>query len=69
MTDKELLCSLERIWARSTGHLMGKTDFDEPGIPILNQIEARISLIIRTGWVFVHLLTCLLVMLGVIHHW
>ena len=61
--------SLERIWARSFDHLMGQNDHDEPTVPILTQTEARISLVIRTGWVFAHLLTCLFVIMGVIHHW
>ena len=59
----------ERVWARSTGHLIGNTDHDEPTIPILTQVEARLSLVIRTGWVFAHLLTCFFVILNVMHHW
>ena len=27
--------SLEKIWARATGHLMGNTDDDRPDVPIL----------------------------------
>lgn len=69
LKDKELICSLERIWARSLGHLVGENDMDEPSTPILTLIEARLSLVIRTGWVFAHLLTCFTVILGVIHHW
>ena len=59
----------ERVWARATGHLMGETDHDEPNTPILTQAEARISQVTRTGWVAVHLVTCLTVIFGVIHHW
>jgi hypothetical protein len=59
----------ERVWARSTGHLIGNNDHDEPTVPILTRVEARLSLVFRTGWVVVHLLTCLFVVLGVIHKW
>jgi len=30
-----MLKSVERIWARATGHLMGSTDQDKPDVPIL----------------------------------
>ena len=59
----------EMVWARSFDHLMGDTDHDEPTVPILTQVEARIRLMIRTGWVAAHLITCLAVVAGVIHHW
>ena len=59
----------EMVWARSFDHLVGQTDHDEPAVPILTQVEARISLIIRTGWVAAHMITCLAVVAGVIHHW
>jgi len=61
--------SLERIWARSTSHYMGENDHDAPQIPILTMREARISLVLRTVWVSLHVSTCLLVMAGVLHHW
>jgi len=66
---KSTLESLERIWARSTGHVMGKTDQDIPVTPILTQIEARISLVLRSFWVFMHVFTCLLIAINIIHHW
>ena len=65
----ETVKSLERVWARSTGHLVGESNTDEPSVPILTLCEARISLLIRTGWVFAHLATCLAVIVNVIHHW
>lgn len=61
--------SLERIWARSTGHVLGETDFDIPQTPILTRIEARVSLVIRTGWVFMHIAACFGVLINIIHHW
>lgn len=59
----------ERVWARSFDHMMGETDHDEPSVPILTQVEARLSLVIRTGWVLLHIVTCLAVIIGVIHQW
>lgn len=59
----------EKIYARSAGHLIGQTDTDVPTVPILTRREARISLVLRTGWVSAHLLTCLFVIVNVIHHW
>jgi hypothetical protein len=35
--------TLEKIWARATGHLMGNTDDDRPDVPILTLREARIA--------------------------
>ena len=59
----------KRVWARSFDHMMGETDHDEPSVPILTQAEARISLVIRTGWVLLHIITCLAVIAGVLHNW
>ena len=36
------------IWARTVDHRVGKTDDDEPDIPILTQKQARVSLMLRT---------------------
>ena len=32
--------TIEKIWARATGHLMGQTDEDRPDVPILTMKEA-----------------------------
>ena len=50
--------SLERIWARATGHLMGESDHDRPDVPILTLREARIALFFKTFWVAIHVVTC-----------
>lgn len=39
--------SLEKIWARATGHLMGNTDDDRPDVPVLTLREARIALCLK----------------------
>ena len=61
--------TLVKIWARATGHLMGKTDDDRPDIPILTVKEANIALFLKTFWVALHVLTCIIIILNTIHHW
>jgi hypothetical protein len=61
--------SLERIWARATGHLLGETDEDKPDVPILTLREARIALVLKTMWIVVHVVTCLFIIANVIRHW
>ena len=61
--------SLERIWARATGHVMGETDHDRPDIPILSLREARTALFLKTFWVTVHVVTCFFIIAGIIKHW
>ena len=50
--------SLEKIWARATGHLMGNTDDDRPDVPILTLREARIALFLKTSWIGLHVISC-----------
>lgn len=59
----------KRVWARSFDHMMGETDHDEPTVPILTQVEARLSLVVRTSWVLLHVITCLAVIASVLHKW
>jgi len=61
--------SLERIWARATGHLMGESDHDRPDVPILTLREARIALILKTFWVAIHVVTCFFIIANTIRHW
>jgi hypothetical protein len=64
-----MLKSLERIWARATGHLMGSTDSDKPDVPILTLKEARVALYLKTFWIVIHVITCLFIMANVVRHW
>lgn len=61
--------SIEKIWARATGHLMGQTDEDRPRVPILTVNEARIALFLKTFWIFLHVITCCFIIANVVHHW
>lgn len=57
------------IWARTLDHRVGKTDEDQPDIPILSLKEARFSLILRTIIVVLNVVTCLFIIANVIRHW
>jgi hypothetical protein len=61
--------SLERVLARTTGHVMGNTDDDRPDIPILTLNEARVVLFLKTCWVIMHTIACFALIANVIHHW
>jgi len=57
------------IWSRTVDHRIGKTDEDEPDIPILSLKEANISLAIRTIIVIINVVTCGFIIANVIRHW
>tara|TARA_B100002019_G_scaffold107922_1_gene92735 strand:- start:3089 stop:3283 length:195 start_codon:yes stop_codon:yes gene_type:complete len=57
------------IWARTLDHRVGKTDEDEPNIPILSLKEARYSLILRTIIVVLNMVTCLFIIANIIKNW
>ena len=64
-----MIRSIERIWARATGHVMGESDHDRPDVPILSLREARIVLFLKTFWVIIHVITCGFIIANVIHNW
>jgi hypothetical protein len=57
------------IWARTLDHRVGKTDEDQPDIPILSLGEARISLILRTVIVVINITTCMFIVANIIKNW
>lgn len=57
------------IWCRTVDHRIGKTDEDEPNIPILSLRQAQISLLMRTLIIVVNLITCFFIMVNIIHKW
>jgi hypothetical protein len=57
------------IWARTLDHRVGKTDADQPDIPILSLKEARFSLILRTIIVLLNMVTCLFIIANIIKNW
>ena len=64
-----MLRSMEKIWARATGHLMGNTDGERPDVPILTLREARVALYLKTFWIVIHVVTCVFIIANVIRHW
>ena len=57
------------IWCRTVDHRIGKTDRDEPDIPILTLKEAQISLFLRTFIIFINVLTCIFIIINILHKW
>ena len=57
------------IWARTLDHRVGRTDNDQPDIPILSLRDARISLILRTFIVVLNMVTCFFIIANVFRHW
>ena len=66
---EQMIRSMEKIWARATGHLMGSTDSDKPDVPILTLNEARVALYLKTFWIVIHVVTCFFIIANVIRHW
>ena len=57
------------IWCRTVDHRIGKTDEDQPDIPILSLKQAQISLFLRTSIILVNLITCFFIVANIIHKW
>ena len=57
------------VWARTLDHRVGKTDEDEPDIPILSLKQARVSLILRTLIVVINITTCIFIVANIIKNW
>ena len=51
-----MLKDLWLIWCRTVDHRIGKTDDDEPNIPILTIRQAQYSLIIRSFIIVINLI-------------
>ena len=57
------------IWARTLDHRVGRTDDDQPDIPILSLQDAQFSLILRTIIVLLNMITCLFIIANIIKNW
>ena len=57
------------IWCRTVDHRIGKTDLDEPDIPILTLQEAQVSLFLRTFIIIINVITCFFIVANIIHKW
>ena len=63
------LRNLWLIWCRTVGHRIGKTDDDEPDIPILSLKQAQMSLFLRTFIILINLITCFFIVANIKHIW
>ena len=57
------------IWARTLDHRVGRTDDDQPDIPILSLRDAQFSLILRTIIVVLNMVTCFFIIANIIKNW
>ena len=57
------------IWARTLDHRVGRTNDDQPDIPILSLRDAQVSLLIRTGIVLLNVITCVFIIANIIKNW
>ena len=57
------------IWSRTVDHRIGKTDEDQPDIPILSLRQAQISLFFRTLIILVNIIACFFIIVNIIHKW
>jgi hypothetical protein len=53
-----------KLWARTVGMPMGKTDKDKPKFLPITQDDVKKALAFRTFWILLHITTCLLIILG-----
>jgi hypothetical protein len=67
--DWLMLKNIWLIWCRTVDHRIGKTDDDEPNIPILTIKQAQLSLLIRSFILIVNLITCFFICTNIIHKW
>lgn len=53
-----------KMWARTVGMPIGINDEDKPEFLPITQSDVRKALWMRTFWIVLHLLTCLLIIAG-----
>jgi len=69
MSVRAIIKSFWLIWARTVDHRIGKTDDDEPDIPILSLGQAQVSLFLRSFILMVNVITCFFIVANIIHKW
>ena len=53
-----------RMWARTVGMPIGDTDNDKPEFLPITQLEVKRALAMRTFWIALHIITCLMIIAG-----
>jgi hypothetical protein len=64
-----MLKQLWLIWCRTVDHRIGKTDQDQPDIPILSLKQAQVSLFLRTFLILINVITCFFIIINILHKW
>lgn len=57
------------IMARAIDYRIGRSDHDEPEIPILRMYEAWAAFGIKLLIILINFITCAFVIANIIHHW
>ena len=52
------------IWARTVGMPIGETDNDQPKFIPITQLAVKHALTMRTFWIILHIITCLMIIAG-----
>ncbi|WP_416694235.1 hypothetical protein [Candidatus Pseudothioglobus sp. Uisw_050_01] len=53
-----------KVWARTVGMPVGISDEDKPEFPPIKQTDVKKALLLRTFWITLHVLTCLMIIAG-----
>ena len=53
-----------KVWARTVGMPVGITDEDKPEFLPITQTDVKKALVFRTFWIILHVLTCVMIILG-----
>ena len=52
------------MWARTVGMPIGDTDKDKPQFIPITQVAVKHALAMRTFWIILHIITCLMIIAG-----
>ena len=53
-----------KVWARTVGMPVGITDEDKPEFLPIPQTDVKKALVFRTFWIILHVLTCVMIIVG-----
>ena len=53
-----------KIWARTVGMPVGISDEDKPEFLPISQTDVKKALVFRTFWIILHVLTCVMIIVG-----
>ena len=57
------------LWSRVVGMPIGVTDDDKPQFLPITQRDVNFALAMRTFWIFLHIVTCIAIILNAWRHW